>query len=204
MKPLLFGICIAAISACAWAQSPSESSSDLLFTKSDLTAALRAGATELKRSPHDMNAHFVHMEAARLGLRNREELRSAIAVLREAGVEDPRARIAAARIRELAANTPQFRAVLPEIAELLARDTPYAVILSDAVLAAAADGTVLPGHIRLARRVTKWQIAGPFGNHSVNLRTQILTGPGLQRKTGFGAPVTNKRYVRRSRFTRAS
>ena len=110
-----------------------------------------------------MNAHFVHMEAARLGLRNREELRSAIAVLREAGVEDPRARIAAARIRELAANTPQFRAVLPEIAELLARDTPYAVILSDAVLAAAADGTVLPGHIRLARRVTKWQIAGPFG-----------------------------------------
>ena len=62
-----------------------------------------------------MNAHFVHMEAARLGLRNREELRSAIAVLREARVEDPRARIAAARIRELAANTPQFRAVLPDL-----------------------------------------------------------------------------------------
>ena len=103
------------------------------------------------------------MEAARLELRNREQLHSAIAVLQNARGYDPRAKIASERIRELAANTPQFRAVLPQISELLAQNTPYAIELSEAVLSAAADGTTLPGNIRLAPRITKWQVAGPFG-----------------------------------------
>jgi len=165
VKPWRLGICIAAASAYALAQN-AEKSTELLFAKSDLAGALRTSAAELKHSPHDVNAQFVRMEAARLELRNRDVLHSAIAVLKETRGNDPRARIAAARIRELAANTPQFRAVLPEIAELLAKNTPQAITLSGAVLSAAADGTVLPGRLRLARRVTKWQIAGPFGQFS--------------------------------------
>jgi len=163
VKSWLAIFCFAIMSACVAAQAPSETSADLLFVKSDLTGALRKSAIELKRSPHDLNAHFVHMEAARLELRNREVLHSAIAVLQETRGEDPRARIAAERLRQLAANTPQFRAVLQQIAHLLRDNSPYAVELSDAVLIAGADGTVLPGKIRLARRISKWQIAGPFG-----------------------------------------
>jgi len=163
MRSWLSIICIAGVSACVAAQTPSESSADLLFAKSDLTGTLRRSAVELKRNPHDLNAHFVRMEAARLELRNREELHSAIGVLQEARGGDPRARVAAERIRELAANTPQLRAVLPQIAELLREDSPYAVELSDAVLKAWADGAAIPGKTHLARRITKWQIAGPFG-----------------------------------------
>jgi Domain of Unknown Function with PDB structure (DUF3858) len=156
-------LCFATMSSCVAAQAPPETSADLLFVKSDLTGALRKSAAELKHSPHDVNAHFVHMEAARLELRNREVLHSAIAVLQETRGEDLRAKIAAERLRELAANTPQFRAVLPQIAELLRDGSPYAVELSDAVMTAGADGTALPARIQLARRITKWQIAGPFG-----------------------------------------
>ena len=163
MKWWLEILCVATMSACVAAQTPSETSADLLFVKSDLNGALRKSAIELKRSPHDVNAHFVHMEAARLELRNREVLHSAVAVLQETRGEDSRAKIAAERLRELAANTPQFRAVLPRIAELLHDDNPYAIELSDAVLTGQADGTTLPGKIRLARRITNWQIAGPFG-----------------------------------------
>lgn len=151
------------MSACLAAQTSSESSADLLFVKSDLTGALRKSAIELKRSPHDVNAHFVHMEAARLELRNREVLHSAVAVLQETRGQDPRAKIAAERLRELAANTPQFRAVLPRIAELLHDKNPYAIELSDAVLTAQADGTALPGKFHLAQRITSWQITGPNG-----------------------------------------
>ena len=103
------------------------------------------------------------MEAARLELRNREQLHSAIAILQTVRSTDPRARLAAERIRELAANTPQFRAVIPQIAELLREESPYTIELSDAVLTAQADGAALPGKIPLAHRITKWQIAGPFG-----------------------------------------
>ena len=163
MRSWFLIVLVAGIYSCAAGQTSSETSADLLFTKSDLTGALRRSAADLKHNPHDVNAHFVRMEAARLELRNREELHSAIGILEEVRGKDPRARIAAERIRELAANTPQFRAVLPQIAELLRKDTPYAVELSDAVLTAAADGTALPGNLRLARRITKWQIAGPFG-----------------------------------------
>lgn len=154
---------MAGMCAHAGAQASSDGSADLLFAKSDPGGALRKSALELKRNPHDLNAHFVRMEAARMELRNREELHSAIGVLRAANGTDPRARLAAERIRELAANTPQFRAVLPQIADLLRTDAPYAIELSDAVLTAQADGTTLPGRIRLARRITKWQVAGPFG-----------------------------------------
>ena len=167
MKAWLLTAWVMGICACASAQT-AETSAELLFAQADFTGALRKSAAEVKHNPHDINAHFVHMEAARLELRNREELHSAIAVLQEADGEDWRARIAAERIRELAANTPQFRAVLPKVAGLLAKNSPYAVELSDAVLTAAADGTVLPGKIHLAHRITKWQIAGPFG-HFANI-----------------------------------
>ena len=153
----------AAISSCVAAQTSSETSADLLFAKSDLIGARRLSALELKRNPNDINAQFVRMEATRLELRNREELHSAVALLRAIHGNDPRARLAAERLRELAGNTPQFRAVLPQVAELLREENPYAIELSDAILTAQDDGAPLPGKIPLAHRVTKWQIAGPFG-----------------------------------------
>ena len=158
--PIIFA---AAMCTHVAAQTSSEMSGDLLFAKSDLAGALRRSTLDLKLNPHDVNAHLVHMEAARLELRNREQLHSAIAILQTARGTDLRARLAAERIRELAANTPQFRAVIPQIAALLQKESPYAVELSDAVLTAQADGAALPGKISLARRITKWQIAGPFG-----------------------------------------
>ena len=140
-----------------------QTSADLLFLKSNSTAALRRSAEELKLNPHDLDALFVRMEAARIELRSNEELRSAVAILKGCPSADPRARIAADRVRELAANTPVFRSAEPQLAELLRKGTPFSVELSDAFLKAADDGVVLPRRVHLARRIKKWQLAGPFG-----------------------------------------
>jgi hypothetical protein len=154
------------LARCAlWAlppQSP-QVSAEILFAKSDSTAALSESAEELSRNPGNLNARFVQMEAARLQLRTREELISALALLRNCRHADPRARLAAERVRELAANTPDFRSVVPEIVALLRYGHAYSRELSAALLAARADGISLPRRSYLARRIRNWQIAGPFG-----------------------------------------
>jgi hypothetical protein len=154
------------LARCAlWAlppQSP-QSSGELLFAKSDSTAALNQSALELSRNPADLNARFVHMEAARLQLHTREELDSALGLLRHCRRADPRARLAAERVREMGANTPDFRSAVPEIVALLRYGHAYSRELSEALLAARADGVSLPRRTYLATRIRHWQIAGPFG-----------------------------------------
>ena len=96
-------------SCVVWAQplQGSQLSAELLFVKSDSTAALRESAQELSQNPADLNAIFVQMEAARLQLRTGEELTSAVELLRKTHNEDLRARLAAERVHEMAANTLQ-------------------------------------------------------------------------------------------------
>jgi len=163
--------CFAALllaSCHIWAQSPqpTQLSAELLFVKSDSTAALNQSAQELTRNPADLNARFVHMEAARLQLRTDEELASALVLLRNCRTEDPRVRLAAERVRELAANTPLFRSAVPDIVALLRHDNPYSRELSEALLTARSDGVSLPIRCHLAKRPRHWQIAGPFGELS--------------------------------------
>jgi hypothetical protein len=156
------------LAGIAWAQ-PSKSpqpSAELLFIKSDSTAALNQSEQELRRNPGDLNARFVHMEAARLQLRTREELTSALVLLRNSRGADPRSRLAAERVRELAANTPDFRSAVPELVSLLRYGHAYSRELSEALLAARADGVSLPRGAYLAKRIRNWQIVGPFGELS--------------------------------------
>lgn len=136
-----------------------------LFEQSNSSAALRQAATELRSRPNDVTALFVQMEAARLQLNSKLELHSALAILELAG-DDPRADLAAERVRELAGNTSIFRAALPRIARVLSTHPNCSRILTEALLAAADDGVpVSPGTV-LARRLQRWQIAGPFGKYS--------------------------------------
>ncbi|MFL6436423.1 MAG: DUF3858 domain-containing protein [Terriglobales bacterium] len=163
--------CFAALllaSCRLWAHSPppTQLSAELLFVKSDSTAALNQSVQELTRNPDDLNARFVHMEAARLQLRTDEELASALVLLRNSRDEDPRARLAAEHVRELAANTPLFRSAVPEIVALLRHDNPYSRELSEALLTGRIDGVSLPLRCYLAKRARHWQIAGPFGELS--------------------------------------
>ncbi|HVH88680.1 MAG TPA: hypothetical protein VM912_18325, partial [Terriglobales bacterium] len=156
------------LSGALWGQvMPSQQdSATLLFANSDSAAALRESAQELRRNPADANAIFVHMEAARLQLLTREELHDAIALLRITHGADSRARLAADRVRELAVNTPAFRSALPELMALLRASSRYSREISDALLAARADGVQIPRTAHLTSRLTRWQVAGPFGEFS--------------------------------------
>jgi hypothetical protein len=153
---------------CGWSQThkATASSAELLFVQSDSTAALRASSKELARNPADINALFVHMEASRLQLHTREELHSALTLLRDTHGEDARAEVAAHRVAELAANTPAFRAAMPQLISLLQTNSSYSREISSALLTARADGVPIPIKARLTRRFTQWQIAGPFGEYT--------------------------------------
>lgn len=140
-------------------------SAALLFEQSNSAAALRQGAIELRRRPRDVTALFVQMEAARLQLNSKLELRSALAILETAG-DDLRANLAAERVRELAGNTSMFRAAMPRIIRILSSHPERSRTLSEALLAAAADGVPVPPGTMLARRLQRWQIVGPFGKYS--------------------------------------
>lgn len=155
-------------SCSAWAQAPDQgrTSTDLLFAQSDSSAALRESKLELRRNPSDLDALFSEMEAARLQLRSNEETHSALLLLERSHNDDARARLAAARIEELAANTASFRSAIPQLCRLLRENSPYSRQITSALLTAHADGAYLPHGARLLRRVTKWQIAGPFGEFS--------------------------------------
>lgn len=155
-------------SCTAWAQAAGQArtSTDLLFTQSDSSAALRESKLELRRNHSNLDALFTAMEAARLQLRLSEEMRSALLLLEKSHGDDPRARLAAGRIEELAANTPGFRSAIPQLCRLLRENTPYSRQITSALLTAHVDGARLPHGARLLRRITKWQIAGPFGEFS--------------------------------------
>lgn len=155
-------------SCTAWAQTADQArtSTELLFAQSNSSSALQESKLELRRNASDLNAAFAGMEAARLQLRTDEEMHSALLLLEEAHGGDPRAQLAAGRIQELAANTPVFRNAIPQLCALLHENSRYSREITSAMLAAHADGAPLPRAARLLRRITKWQIAGPFGEFS--------------------------------------
>lgn len=155
-------------SCVAWAQSADQAhtSTDLLFADSNSSAALQESKSELRRNSSDVAALFAAMEAARLQLRSSEELQSALLLLEKVHADDPRTQLAAGRIQELAANTPAFRRVIPQLCALLRENSRYSRQITSALLTAHADGVRLPRGARLLRRMTKWQIVGPFGEFS--------------------------------------
>ncbi len=157
---------LAAGAALAQPADQTRTSTDLLFVDSDSAGALRASKIELRRNPSDLNALFAQMEAARLQLRSEEELHSALLLLEKAHGSDPRAQLAAGRIQELGANTPSFRNAVPRLCALLRENNAYSREITSALLKAREDGISIPRGARLARRITKWQIAGPFGEFS--------------------------------------
>lgn len=151
--------------SAVWAQAAEQArtSTDLLFVGSDSASALRESKQELRRNPSDLNALFTDMEAARLQLRNEEELHSALLLLEKFHGADPRTQLAAGRIQQLARNTPSFRLAIPRLCALLRENSAYAREITNALLAAREDGVLIPHGTRLVHRITKWQIAGPFG-----------------------------------------
>src|SRR5581483_16180 len=141
-------------------------STDLLFADSNSSAALEESKSELRRNGPDVATLFAEMEAARLQLRSGEEIQSALLLLEKVHDADPRAQLAASRIQELAANTPDFRRAIPQLCALLRENSRYSRQITGALLTAHADGVPLPRGARLLRQMTKWQIAGPFGEFS--------------------------------------
>jgi Tfp pilus assembly protein PilF len=159
-------VLLAACAASAQLADQARTSIDLLFVDSDSAAALRESKIELRRNPSDLNALFARMEAARLQLRSDEELHSALLLLEKANGSDPRAQLAAGRIQELAANTPSFRNSVLRLCALLRENSAYSREITSALLKAREDGIPIARGAHLARRITRWQIAGPFGEFS--------------------------------------
>ncbi len=166
---MIRSIAVLLLAACAAAAQPADqarTSTDLMFVDSDSAAALQQSKIELRRNPSDLNALFAQMEAARLQLRSEEELHSALLLLEKARGSDPRAQLAAGRIQELAANTPSFRNAVPRLCTLLRENNAYSREITTALLKAHEDGIPIPRGAHLARRITRWQVAGPFGEFS--------------------------------------
>jgi len=159
-----FGVALL-LGGTLWAQtSPrAPNSAEILFLRSSSAEAFRQSGEELRRSPNDPDALLVHMESARLQLRTSDELHSAIRLLETIGDGDPRARIAAERLRELAANTPEFRSMIPNLSNLLRENIRCSREITEALLAASADGVTIPRGTHLTRRLSHWQVVGPFG-----------------------------------------
>ena len=157
---------LASCAACAQTGKQASTSTDLLFAESNSSAALQESKLELRRNTSDLDAAFAEMEAARIQLRTDEEMHSALFLLGRAHGADPRAQLAAERIQELAVNTPAFRNAIPQLCALLRENSRYSREITSAMLTAHADGTPLPRAAHLLRRITKWQIAGPFGEFS--------------------------------------
>lgn len=177
-------------SCSAWTQTAEKtrSSTDLLFADSNSSTALQESKLELRRNGSDLDALLVQMEAARLQLRTDEQMRSALLILERVHGDDPRAQLAAGRIQELAANTPVFRSAISQLCALLRENSRYSREITSALLTAHADGVLLPRSARLLRRITTWQIAGPFGEFS-NVDFDRSWPP---ERDELGAPVYGK------------
>jgi uncharacterized protein DUF3857 len=134
----------------------------------DLPAARQEAEARLQRNPNDVIALFVRMEAAELQERPELVLDSAVklcALPADAAVHE----VASDRVLQHAGNTRAFSSMVRRIkaAAALANDCTFNLRL--ALVAAAMDGQPkidLDQAARFAGLLTRWRIAGPFGQYN--------------------------------------
>ena len=151
--------------------APAWRPSDLLlkfFVDFDLLAAALESEVRLHRNPRDITALFVRMEIAELEERPALVLDSALRVC-ALPADGAIQALASNRILEHAANTRNFNAVVRRLKAAAALNGACTFNLRLALVAAATDGQPkleIDQAARSAGLVTRWRIAGPFGNYS--------------------------------------
>src|ERR1051326_6340172 len=134
----------------------------------DLPAAAGDAEARFRQSPRDATALFVRMETAELQERTDVVLDSALHLCSRPA--DPAIQeLASNRILQHAGNIKSFNSVLPRVRSAAALNTACTFNLRLAVVAAAMDGHPkidLEQAVRSAGLITRWRVAGPFGNYS--------------------------------------
>ncbi|HZS26795.1 MAG TPA: hypothetical protein VFB76_06165, partial [Candidatus Angelobacter sp.] len=134
----------------------------------DLPAASQEAEARLQRNPRDVTALFVRMETAELEERPELALDSALRLC-TLPADSVLQEVASNRILEHAGNTRAFNSVVRRVraAATLANDCTFNLKL--ALVAAAMDGQPkidLDQAARSAGLLTRWRIAGPFGEYN--------------------------------------
>ncbi len=137
------------------------SATSALFEKDSIKLAASLAQHEIKRTPRNLDAWFVAMEAAALLGNEANELRSASTLCALAKDGDPRVTVAAMRLAELGKNSDLFRQKRTALENLANGESPCGPAAAEALYEASLDG--LPdAEIRnwsaKAGWLTKWTI----------------------------------------------
>ena len=140
-----------------------------LFERNDAARAERLARLELNRHPHELDALFVSMEAARLHDDNARELQSAITLCKVARQDDPRVLAAALRLTNFGVNSETLRHQRVDVEALAAGNSVCANAAREALYEAALDG--LPGtDTRVAAEKAGWLVKWTITRISSNNR----------------------------------
>jgi uncharacterized protein DUF3858/uncharacterized protein DUF3857 len=140
----------------------------LFFGDFDFPAAAAGAEALLKQNPRDITALFVRMEAAELQERPDLVLDSALrlcALPSGSAVQE----LASNRVLQHAGNTKSFNSMTRRLKAVATLNNGCTFNLRLALVAAAMDGQSkidLDQATRSAGLITRWRIAGPFGNYS--------------------------------------
>jgi hypothetical protein len=161
------------------AQSRSKSAAAVLFEQNDAERAYKVAQRDLSRSPHNVNAWFLSMEAANLLLDQSAELRSALSVCAFAKKDDPRSTIAAMRLASLGQNSAAFRQRRSAIERVASRETACSGAAREALYEASLDGLSQTDARALARQsgwLTAWTIARAVTTKSQPEQFEFIDG----------------------------
>jgi Domain of Unknown Function with PDB structure (DUF3857)/Domain of Unknown Function with PDB structure (DUF3858) len=138
------------------------------FSDFDLSAATQQADARLRRNPHDATALFVRMETAELQEHPDLVLDSALRLC-SLHADPAFQELASSRLLQHAANTKFFNSITRRLKAAAAQNNACTFNLRLALIAAATDGQPkidLEQAARSAGLLTRWRIAGPFGNYS--------------------------------------
>lgn len=173
-SPILLCCSLAVSTAFAQANRPlqiKDTSGQLVqrfIAEFDLTSASQEAEARLQRNPGDPAALFVRMETAELEERPELVLDSALrlcALPRNSALQE----VASNRVLEHAGNTRVFNSVVRRVRATTALANSCTFNLKLALVAAAMDGQAkidLDQTARSAGLLTRWRIAGPFGEYN--------------------------------------
>jgi hypothetical protein len=142
-------------------QTRSTSATAVLFEQNDAARAYKLAQRDLSRSPHNVNAWFLSMEAANLRLDQSAELRSALSVCAFAKKDDPRSTIAAMRLGAMGQNSAAFRQRRSAIERVASQESACSGAAREALYEASLDGLAQSDARELAREsgwLTTWTI----------------------------------------------
>lgn len=134
----------------------------------DLPSAGQEAEARLQRNPNDATALFVRMETAELEERPELVLDSALRLC-ALPVEGPLQEVASNRVLQHAGNNRAFSSVIRRVRAAAALGNACTFNLRLALVAAAMDGhpkVDLDQATRATGLLTRWHIAGPFGQYS--------------------------------------